>query len=363
MKAPLLAACLLAWAWAATPAQAQVRPSPPQRTEAEAVAWIYPLVAPSFSVSGLPGIDADLQRQADDLAAEHLQRIRDLLTRRMAQEQAREGASRVPLELRGLAWIVNERAIWRIDSLGAEDDALQRRMVAGAQACPQHVDPTRLRFVIAQLQGLPAAERSRALALERERLARWGTVRGPLPAWPPVPPMAQVTAAVEQARRADPAPTPPLPASIRATIDAHPDRPAIRGLVMYCEAVAWWLSQPGDEADRLTLARMALMPVARRGVAGMRAEAAGYPPAARLHGVEGTIGVEVEIDESGRPQRPRIVRRSVAVPGIHDTRPIAFEMIFDDASLERVRAMRFDDRRGQKHVVDLEWRLGDALSR
>lgn len=322
--------------------------------DATLVRRLMVFVTPRFSTQLVPRLGPELQQQVDELASEHLQRVRERLAAYLAEERQRP--SPVPLERRGQSWLAHEHALWRVDSLGAEDDAMQRRLLSSPFICRHNADPTPFRFVIAQIQALPVPERAKALDFERQRLARWGQPRGRLPDWPVPMPDVQIAAAVDAALRGAVPADPPLPSSIRRAYWRDDEVPTTDNLARACEAAGWWLQQAGAPPQALDLVRLALMPRARRGVSGVPRRPGEYPPAAALHGVEGTVTVEMDVDADGLPQRPRIVQRSVSVPGLRD-RPIAHETLFDDASLVRVRAMRFDAARGRTHRVELAWTL------
>lgn len=354
----------LAWpgAWAqstalapaAETASAAGPPAAAPPGDAERIERVMLRIAADFDTRTLLRMGPALQQQVEALAAEHLQRVRERLAAWWVEERALPGP--VSLEERARSWLGNEYALWRIDSLGPEDDALQRRLLAAPENCLRYSDPPGLRFVVAQIERLPVAERPKALALERDRLARWGLDRGALPAWPETMPEDQLAKLVNAALRTEEEVVPPLPTALIRAHARDADQSLMANLYLRCVAVAWWLQRTGDAPGTLAPARLALMPRARSAVVGVKAEPGGYPPLAALRGIEGRLAVAVDVDADGRPQQPRIVRRAVTVPGVRG-RPVAFETLFDTATLVRVKSMRFDDLRGQKHLVEINWSL------
>lgn len=312
-----------------------------------------------FSLAELPPLDAELRRQGEAIAAEHLARMRPVIERWVARErtQVPPDAPEWTLNMHGFAWLVNEVVTWRAESLGAEDDRLRRRQMAVPGACRHAQDLEPFAFLIVQLQGLPAADRERALALERERLARWGAPRTALPRWPEPLPDVQLEQALTEARQAEGRIVPPMVPALANMLVRDPAQSPLADAATRCETVRWWLQRQGDEPAALDLARLALLPQPPAPQVDRQRDDSGYPLVAARYGVQGRTTVTMQVDADGRVRDARVSDRALTVPGLQGQRPIAFETVFDALSLSRAAAMRIDDRRGQTHRVEFVWKL------
>jgi hypothetical protein len=59
-----------------------------------------------------------------------------------------------------------------------------------------------------------------------------------------------------------------------------------------------------------------------------------YPGIATHFGVTGVTTVNVRLDPSGKPLQAAVIGRKVDVPGIRGVRPVAFENVFDAATVK-----------------------------
>ena len=69
---------------------------------------------------------------------------------------------------------------------------------------------------------------------------------------------------------------------------------------------------------------------------GTTATEDGYPRQARRFDVERSVRVEFRVDAQGRVLASRIVERRLRARDRQGSRPLAFETLLDEASLERV---------------------------
>lgn len=308
--------------------------------------------------------DAGLLADGRALAQAHLARVRGLLPGWLAEARARtaQGAPADEAERRFLARVLNELALWGLDSGGPAHDAAQLRALQRPGFCREFDDLSDFGLTLRLWQALPAPERAEGLAGERARLARWGQPRPGVPGEGPWPqPEQRLRALVAEAQAAagsfEPVMSPVLAAGLLHEADWFPgarDR-------WRCETFRWLLvtnltRQPEAAAEALQVFRHAM-----RRVPALPAAPAGatqdYPRVARMFGVEGTVTVEWGV-ASGRQPEPRIRRRQLSVPGLEGTRPAAFESVLDEASLARARAAPLPaGQAGTPRVVDFVWKL------
>jgi hypothetical protein len=93
-------------------------------------------------------------------------------------------------------------------------------------------------------------------------------------------------------------------------------------------------------------------------------DTSGYPHLAKRFAVEGKTVVEVTLNDAGVVQGSRVVARRVTVPGIEGVRAVAFETVFDDASLGRVKSMAHESPKPEqlkegvaRRRIELVWKL------
>lgn len=297
-------------------------------------------------------IDASLRSAIERLVAEHLVRMRPVFRQWAAEEARRLGddlnQAGDSMRLRMTARYVNEVALSRLEGAGpAYDQAILEAILKPATCRGSE----RLRYfasIVWLLQNVDPPKRQVVLDGERELFARWGAVRPGLPKRP-IPSQAEQELrelALLKAGQAEPlVPMPPVLAAKALDLKKH----AVTGgyaCVMRRWGLEQALAQPGASRDHALAAyRYATAPLAQEwleneGTSGT--ESGDYPRVAALHGVEGVVTVGGSIDAAGRLLEARVIARSITVPGVGGVPPVAFETIFDDASLARVAAERYD---------------------
>jgi Gram-negative bacterial TonB protein C-terminal len=300
----------------------------------------------------------EFRAAAIDLAAAHVQRMKFVVERWIAEEVADGGVELHPVALhrRVEARLLNEFAVWHLVSV---DRWHQERMLSLAlepQAChvSGQVDPFALRLEL--LNRLPTDQQGRALELERRLLAAWGEPNRQLPQRP-VPSVDDALRSAIDALRAGtgqfdialpPGAAQQIHVSTSVRLEQMPDWNA-------CLLRQWWLrtrlQAAGADRGQIDLARrydqapqasswFADPPSTTRPNAAKSA-APEYPPFATRFEVEGKVEVEVTLDADGRPQRATVVKRLITVPGIRDVPPVAFDLVFDEFSVARALKTSF----------------------
>jgi hypothetical protein len=288
-----------------------------------------------------PALDAAVQQA---LLAHDGRRL-ELARRWLAEDRQSAPAEEPRRATRLFARIENEYARWGVDEDG---DLLTGELLQRPGLCRWHQALSVLAFRAALIAERPASERATAWAAEAERLARWGTARSEPPAWPLPLTQDLLRNMIVEARtgRID-APMAPI---LAGKILGHADWvPTIFDGSLHCEALRWMLSVPGLPpaigADAVRRMRFGLLPLtwgmdlaSDKDDSGSKptAEAGEYPYDALLMRIEGTVRVRVWLGEEAR-LGPFVIGRSLKVPGIPGSRPLAFEDALDEASRERAR--------------------------
>lgn len=322
-------------------------------------------------------IDHDLRIALIALIEAHIERMRPVLRAWAAEEFG--VVDSLPSLLK--AWrridarFVNEFALWRLPSPGPEYDAIWLRALQRPAACRSVNDGRLVSTQVAFMQAVPPAERKRLLDGERWLLAQWGRERPDLPQRPSVAQSELVDQATSQIRAGLDLKWPAMPPALAARVlrdSVGPLPPA-----EMCARDQWGLrlalTQGGSrDAQALVQYRYAVMPT----VGAMAppppdwlrsvddAGPSSYPRLATYYGVEGRTTLEVQFDTAGHFVSARVVDRAISVPGIRDSRPVAFETVFDEASLARAAAIAYPgqgsasapsgDSRGR---MDIIWKL------
>lgn len=328
-------------------------------TREELAGLMHRWTAGAFDLGSLPVIDPELRRQGEAMAAAHLARADELAAKWLDRELvATNGVITYGVSRGGAAWLTNELAAWRVDSLGPEDDALQRRMLTAPGVCRRRQGLSEFAGVLVQIDALPAAERARAVELERDRLARWGGPRSGLPQWPQPLPLPQIEAALVEARKAGGRAEPPMSPILASALFVFPEKSPLETPGARCEALRWWLQRAGEAPEALALARLASMPLPAAPPPPPEPEAAdAYPRLARAFEITGAVDVQVKVGAEGKAVDPRVEGRRVLVPGLQGQRPIAFETVFDDATIARARMTRIEGVEGATKTVEFQWML------
>ena len=372
-RASLLAAATLAAAALVSPAGAQsgAVPAVPGSAPAEApteapTAWIDRFVSlnivPHLRIHA--GHDEVTKQAALAMVAEHLPRVRSLMLTWWQQEL--QAAQPQLAADRAIARVYNEFALWSLDSAGPAHDALLLQALQNETACHPLAEPvTEMDQRLSRLRSLPGEALQKALAHERELLARWGQART-LPSARPLP----VAAWLEKVRKGDTAGLLPLPNTLRTYgPDARPGQRkelsrarALDRCLLHHWALRSELARPEVQADPAAPARA--LARFREGLAiqlpellWMSREAAGtplksddgYPELPKRFGVEGSVTLVVELDAKGQLLNAEVQERQLRVPGIPaEVRPVVFETLLDDASLARAKGMAYRAPAGDK---------------
>ena len=296
-------------------------------------------------------IDAQLRDQATALAREALDQSPSLFRGWLAEERAvkRPGATISELSRHLFARFANEVALWSLDSAGPAYDASLLPALRDAQHCrPQgQVGLFSARALL--WQRLDGQQRAIVLDGERTLLQRWGKPRQAL-APRPVPhaqeESEQAIFALKSGGKRPAMALPPILALrlLSQDLDVEKLTDAER-----CALVQWWLrlNMPEGESatpEVLSSFRYAAMPTASRllprtaPMAGAAsAPSADYPEFARLWEVVGSVTMQMSLNASGQVLAAQVVEREIRVPGVRGVRPVAFESLFDAASVARVR--------------------------
>lgn len=324
-------------------------------------------VAAVFALNDGDLADADLLAAGREMAQVHLARARALLPAWLAQARAETPAGAPPYEAdrRLYARVVNELALWSLDSPGAEFDAVQLQALKRPGLCRDLDTVSEFAFTLRLWQGLPPAQRDAGVQAERQRLARWGEPRPGLPGLPSPLPDARLRSVFAEARAADGSFETVMPPVLANLLFSQPDWFPQHRDSLRCEAFQWQLRdhlrrQSGATADALAVMRHAVMRVFQPQDEPADALASGaYPRAAAAFGVEGRVVVELLPDPKAGPPRAAVLSRQITVPGLPGVRAAAFEGLLDEASLVRARATPADpgSARGVRRVVEVEWKL------
>lgn len=322
-------------------------------------------------------LDHDLRIALLGLIEAHVERMKPILRKWAVEEFA--VVDSVP-SLLG-AWrridarFVNEFALWRLPSPGPEYDAIWLRALQRPAACRSVSDSRLISTQVAFMQAVPPDDRPRLLDGEGWLLAQWGRERSNLPQRPAVAQPELVDQATSQIRAGLDLTWPAMPPALAARVLR--DRVGTLSPSELCARDQWGLrlalAQGGSrDAQALVQYRYAVMPtvgtMAPPPPDWLRSvEDSGpgsYPRLATYYGVEGKTTLEVQFDAAGRFVSARVVERAITVPGIRGSRPVAFETVFDEASLARAATIAYPtqnsasgpsaDARGR---MDMVWKL------
>lgn len=325
-------------------------------------------------------LDPSLRQAANQIAQEHLARVRTAAPAWIAQARAASGntglMSRAQMEVL-YARSVNELAIWSVESGGpAQDEAWLKAALAPA-ACDM---PGTAYFSrrIAMIQAAPADSRAALLAGERELLSRWGTRRQHLPVRPTAQELNAADYAIARIRAGQKiaaAPMTPGLAGRLFDLDRKPDQPSWADRWDKCAKSQWWLasqlaSGKVDKIAALTIYRYSTMLDAKDYVPASVVQAAAqrpgegkpaYPPVAAFFGAEGSTIIETHTDDQGKFLKALVVSRKITVPGVSDNVPILFETLFDAAALDAAEK-RHKSSPDNKPIsqFELKWYLTEA---
>lgn len=358
--AALIGGCLLALA-------AVAQGQPMQNAAEDALRRMNVTAADLMSLQRVDPLPEDLRREAESLATAHLERMKGVFERWIAEERRRIFPAPLPHTL--LGWVrarwINELALWQLDSAGADDDSRWRRQQLLPGVCEHASTASLYAQRIARIALLPASERPQALAAEGARLARWGTVRNDVPPWPYPLPDRRLRQALAEAHAAGASVEPPMTATLAARVSGDANWHPGANKAVRCEAWRWWLQRSAtDDAEATLVARfgMVQLPYGTE-AAGASVGSDGFPHPARVFGVEGVVAVAVIVGDQGRVRDAEVVGRTItAAVDRRAARPVAFEAMLDDASLNRARAIDFAPFRPgpdgvDRRRVEIVWKL------
>ena len=303
----------------------------------------------------------------------HEARVRELLPAWIAQERAQANAP----ALRGRALaapiyqrMINEMAIWSVESAGPERDEAWLKAALAPTACrvvPQSVFGRQM----ALIQAAPQDARAALLASERDLISRWGSQREKLPPRPSVDDLNAVDQAIARLRAGLPITAGPMAPYLAGLLFNRDRKPGRSDRWETCAKSQWWLAArladaKADRAQALAVYRYSTMVDAREFVppgAAAKPAASGaaggnaYPPAAAYFNVEGATTVRVETDDHGVPVRSEVQSRKIVVPGVRDNRPVAFETLLDDAALDVAARRRYPDGKVSRDSFEIAWHM------
>lgn len=286
-------------------------------------------------------VDADLGADMARAASDFLARLRPLLESWVAAARARPGATDGEVVRSVDNRIVNELALWRLLSPGAEYDAAMLATLHVPSVCRRIQDEATMVAVLERLRAVPMQQRAAAVDGERRLLQGWG---GPHPSVPPRPDVTLETIeaeAIERLAAAEPVAGDPMPPALANAVLANVRKVPVGSV--RCALHQWGLgvalARPDAVPATLLVAwRYAKMPRVADilGEPAMseksRASSDDYPPMAQMRGVTGDVTVRIPAGESGRPAE--VASRAIEVQGV-DAHPVAFETLLDEASIGR----------------------------
>ena len=343
-------------------------PAPAMSDDALAHAYVG-WVGRILEVPTTSDFDQPLRDAMATMVTEHLARLKTLVPAWIAEERARGGPALSDASVSRAIHnrLVNEMALWRLESPGADYDAVLTRAILRPTVCVTGARSSYMGLLMDWFQAVPAADRPTLLAGERTLLAHWGTHRTALAARP-VPSLADDEAAeIMRLRSGEAKPDVAMPPFLADNVfKAEPETLATR-----CALHQWGLARalrggaaPG--AALLSWRYASLKPVddwtdpATVAAGGAPAD---YPRVAQIWAVTGSVDVRVAADAQGRYASARVATRHVVVPGVTDNPPVAFETVFDAASL-KAAPQRFiplkagaDGVMPRAAVMRIDWKL------
>lgn len=316
-------------------------------------------LARSFELPEELVIDAGLREQATGMATAHLARVKAQLPgwiqeERKAQAAAGEKPDDSAVFFAVWARLLNELALWQITP---GDAAYEQATLDTVTSAPQSCDGAdAYRFSdfssrVMRLQAMAPALRPAALAGERSLLDQWGKPHAAIAPLPEPLPQELGMAAIHR-MQAGGAPTPvALPPMLASRLLAARDDYAKQPWGTKCLFQQWWLrvslAQGMAPATALAGFRYGTMITATermgdwfqpRDMGDEKAPSktngtVAYPTLARRFQVSGATTVTRTLDTAGKLADVQLSARKVTVNGIRGVRAVAFETIFDDASL------------------------------
>ncbi|MBW8897125.1 MAG: hypothetical protein JF619_03210 [Massilia sp.] len=347
--------------------------------------WLHDDLVRFFTLDKEFALDPALRAAAEKIAEEHVARVDKLLPAWIEEERLHQsGAGKPPssgsVHYAVYARILNELALWQLEPGDAHyENATLTALRTGPGACEVPGDTRFLDFAsrIMRIQILPAAEREAMLASERTLLSHWGQPRANPAPWPDPLPQQAAYALLQ-----------------RGPADADHPRLALPPVLAYrvlgkgvdyaglqfwerCTLQQWWLNEslrqgvaPAAALNAFRYGTM-LTVVDRIGNAWDKPGAADvkdpagpppFPVIAGRYGATGVTTVNVRLDAAGNPLDAAVTGRKVEVPGIRGVRPVAFENVFDAATVKYAmdKGRHYDKPSGKEpYKFQMNWSLDD----
>lgn len=358
-------------------------PAAPSEADVSMAMELHAELARSFFLSKELQIDPALRVAANNISSAHLSRMKQLLPlwlqeERRLQSTEPEIAGKGAVSFAVWARVLNELALWQIESGDAEYekatlDVLKKSPLVCRTAGDFRYSDFSTRML--RVQAMPTAQRQAALDTERLLLERWGKPRPALQPWPNPLPQDAGMLAIAQIQSGGPRPplalAPHLASSLLAEREGYEDQP----WESRCAFQRWWLqvslAQGAAPAAALTAFRYGTLLTATDRL-GTRFETdengetetesaarPAYPKLAAHFDVTGVTTVTRRPGAPGKPAQASVTGRKIAVRGIRDTRPVAFENTFDAVAVQYALKNGGSAKRGktEPEVFDMVWNL------
>jgi hypothetical protein len=312
----------------------------------------FALLDAAFTIPPKYLVDADLRESVQAMVTAEMPRMRKLVQSWLDEELAKapqEGRGRVPWRV--WARLVNEMALWQLDRDGPAHEHLLQQAFLQPGACEWTDTTTSYLALLLQVwRQVPLAKRSELLTSELTLLRRWGLPRA-LVAAPPQPSSydmaVQVSGDLLAGRAVPTRAMPPMLAWRLLGEEKLPESAADRHT--RCLMDQWMLAMDMQQgaasiseaaARRHRFGRMPTADVWMNGRSNAAAAPTEYPELARWLEIEGSIMVQFTLNARGLLQSSKVVKREITMPGVGAQRPVAMEMMLDEASLVRAAAMK-----------------------
>lgn len=316
-------------------------------------------VVPRFTVLPDDMLDDEIRAAAQALQAEHLPRVRALMTRWMLEELQQTNPQRALHRM--LARLANEFALWGRDSTGPDQDAALAQALQIPGMCrPAGAKSGELVMRLSWLRGLPPDVRQAAIKAEAELLARWGQPRPVSEAEP----LAAEDALLQLRATGQPPKTvlPPVLAFYYLGDEDDTRRdPELADPSARCAIHQWAGASPAQFRAAMAMQVADMFWASRSQAAAPTSDDDPYPKLPNYLGIRGVVTVVADVNPEGRVVRAKVTKRAVEVPGIRDARPFAHEGVLERASLAKARELDWSPaapKQGLKTVErEIAWSL------
>jgi hypothetical protein len=286
-------------------------------------------------------LDASLRVEIDDIKREHIARMQGMFKKWVVAEQA-ELADKATSELlvrRLWGRVMNEIALWRLQSPGTDYDDVMAESIAKQGICRLIDGYANFSEAVIRLQAMSSDKRKIALLGERALLARWGSPRADLPPRPEKTLQALEAEVVAKLKADSTTKAPTMPPVLARNLFSDKERND--KLASSCALHQWGFAlataqRGGNRASALSAYRYAMMPMAADWLAYPAVnpgQPSDYPPLAATYEVQGSVVLQLRIDSEGQFKGATVVDRRLTVPGLHGARPVAFETSLDEATI------------------------------